>query len=276
MLKTAIRALAIGAVMSAASVANALVIDNFTTLQSGISDFDVDGIGAFSSASTLGNDILGGQRDLFLINRVNTTPTNVLSGSSSVEVLNDVDLGNVLRLNMGGGAGGTLVVRWDGANTASGTDDPTLGLAAANARVANFLSTVDSATGFGATDFASAGNAFNFALEDVTLFNFSFQVFAYSAAGASFVQAVASPALIGQPIPFIDFVPVGLTGVDWGAVTALQVVINFGNTDTGVVDAVRGINLAIGTVNVIPTPGVLALAGLALLAAGVASRRRVV
>ena len=216
--------------------------------------FSAAGNGAGASASLLGS-MIGGARDIFVIEVAGGAPGRSDVG---VEGVTAFVAGGVYSFSTDAGQYGVGIIRWDGAaNT-------TFGQVAANTDAANLTAAIGSinTAGFAATDLASASLGFTIEVLSADA-GFPFTLQAFSASGMSEVTLV-SPG--GPGFYFIPFA--GFSGsANFSAITALQAIINFPGSP--IVDVDLRIDLASTAV---PEPGALALAGLALVGAGMARR----
>lgn len=264
-MKKEIKLLAGTALLGMSMTAQAGVIDLFETDQAPLVDNTTADGGLSSSVNTLGTDILGGSRDLFVELLDNG---GVATREASIGVG-----GGVLDFSTDTLAAGTGTVQWDG-NDGSINLDP---------------------TGLGGVDLTEAGTIFGFAV--TTLFSdagYEFLVNAYtdatnwtsisfSATGVvapttSFIPFAAfmNPALCGtvNPAPGVNSVtcsdgagnPGGFNVVDFTNLGALELVIDPNGGSTS-------IDLTLEQVATVPEPSVLGLIGAGLLAGGLVARR---
>lgn len=274
--------LGVGASLLAASFgAQAGIVDLFTTEQLLAKDFtngtitEADSI--YSQAgSGADSTILGGYRDLWVTNL--SGGVNNVAGSSI-----NVTSGNLF-FSSDSSATGVGEIQWDGDDSAIGAD-PIYDV--------NF-------TGLGGIDLTQGGSLNAFEL--TTIFsdqNWVFEITMYTDAtnwtkvslDASSVGPGNSPAI--SYIPFSAFTNDALcgtygadtgvnqitcsgTGADASNLGALVARINAGdpNAPGGSVAPTIAVDLQLDSVRTVPEPGVLALMGMGLMAAGLAGRRR--
>lgn len=244
----------------------AIIVDLFTTDQAEITDND-GAVGGGSTSSVVGGDILGGERDL-LIDQIAQDGTTDPAIESSIGVA-------VSRLAFSNdtGAMGIGEVQWDGVD-GSGTLD---------------------ATGLGGIDLTDGGTLNAFMIETISSdANWNFEVIAYTDAtnwtrisfAATEVPSGSGPVLSTiaftgftddslcgdtNPVPGVNEITCGGTGVDLTNLGALQLILNTGfNGSPSAFD----IDLRLANITTVPEPGVLALMGMGLMAAGFATRRR--
>lgn len=243
-----------------------IVVDLFTTDQATISDND-GAAGGGATSSVIGADILGGERDLLIDQIAQDGPTDPSIESSIGVAVSRLAFSNDT------GAMGIGEVQWDGAD-GSGVLDP---------------------TGLGGIDLTDGGTLNAFLVETISSdANWNFEVIAYSDAtnwtrisfAATEVPSGTGPVLstisfegftndllCGQtnPVPGVNEITCSGTGVDLTNLGALQLILNTGfNGSPSAFD----IDLRLSNITTVPEPGVLALLGMGLMAAGFASRRR--
>jgi len=228
-----------------AAAAQATLIDDFSTNQLPmLKDLTTDDSGLWSQVS--GTGILGSYRDLFV--------TKTL-GDPAIDGTSIGVHGGLLRFSNDTEQGGVGIVRWDGNALGSGT-----GLAAAIASI--------NPIGLGGIDLAADALGFEIVVHSADAgFNFTLQAYT-SATDWSQITLPATPGPGTHFIPFAAFVMGGTAAVNWADIGALQAIINYPGT---VVD----VDLSIRRARAVPEPASIALVGMALLAAGVASRRRI-
>lgn len=258
MIKT-LSAIAIAALTMVGGAQAALVstIDLFTTNQAKLIDTTVGGVVASEVGSALDTTILGGFREIMVDQKGNDGQ----GAESEISVS-----GGLLKFSNDFGARSTGTVRWDGQSAPAG--------GAINE------------TGLGGLDI---GNALTDFFELKVTFadgQYFFRIDAYTSATRwSTVQIAAQQ----HALPITSYIPLaafldctnsvppgpplvtvtcGAGGaVDFDNLGALQAVIDVDGT-------AAALDLALNQVTVVPEPNAIALVGLALLGAGVASRRR--
>ncbi len=254
-IKSAIAAAALAFSFSAQSA----VVDLFSTSQADLTDTVLGGGGLMSQVGSAGDTtILGGYRDLGV-----ELQSILVPGASGAATIGAS--GGILNFSTSSISTGTGLVRWDGANTGAAIDTG----------------------GLGGINF---GDVFTDSFEVTTVFSdagFTFVIEAYNSATQwSSVSIVSNSHPFSLPgtisyIPLIAFldcanafpvpgvnVTCGAGGpVDFSALGALQVIVD-------PLGASTSIDLSLNQVSVVPEPGSLALASLALLGAAVGTRRR--
>lgn len=257
-----LKALAIAALATcgAANAALTTVVDLFDTPQTRLTDSTL-GNGAETSqvGGVADASILGGYRELFVDLKAN-------GGDPAMEARLGVSAG---RLNFSNDslASSTGIVRWDGVS--QGANINATGLQTAPGVGVNLGNVL---TDSFQLDILFADGGFEFVLEAYT-----------SATQWSKVSIISNshPTPVSSLIPLVAFLdctnafPVpGVTvscgaggAVDFSNLGALQAVIDPSGTQTS-------LDLTLNSATVVPEPAALSLVGLALLGAGVASRRR--
>lgn len=261
-MRKTLQAVAIAALATAGAAQAALVntVDLFTTNQAGITDVAVDGnVRTSQVGSNADTSIFGGYRELIVEKKSGANPNN----GASMNVFN-----GTLSFNVGSQTTGTGIVRWDGVT--AGADNAALsainpvglgGLFLGNALTDSFQIDVI---------FSDAG--FSFVLEAYTNANQWSKVEILSNAHpvptSTFIPLAAFLDCTNAfPVPGVTVSCGGGGAVDFTNVGALQAVIDPNGSFVA-------LDLTLGQVQVVPEPGALALVGLALAAAGVATRRR--
>lgn len=269
-MRKTLQALAIAA-LATTGVAQAAItttIDLFTTNQNGafaVVDNVVDGNVRTSQVGNAGDaSIFGGFRELIVEVKDNGGNT---SRTASMDVFN-----GELSFSTSSQTKGTGIVRWDGASV--GSDGAALSainpIGLDNGSGGLFLGNVLSDVFQMDVIFSDAG--FKFVLEAYTNANQWSKIEILSNA-----HPVPTTTLIplaafmdcfnAFPVPGVTVSCGGSGPVDFANVGALQAVIDPNGEFTS-------LDLTLGQVNVVPEPGALSLVALALLGAGVATRRR--
>ncbi len=254
-MKREIKLLAASALLLGSSIANAGTVDLFSTDQAFLTDATLADGGLSSSVSTLGTDILGGSRDLYVELLSSSDPAN-LNASIGVSA-------GFFSFSTDSVATGTGWVQWDGADNSIALD----------------------MTGLGGVDITD-GNTLNaFAVDIINAdLGFDFEINAYTDAGNWTSAHLVSNATSGTAtINFADFTNCGLSNpgggilnigcaggtnpVDFTNLGALELKI----TPTG---GTVSLDLSLDQITTVPEPSVLGLMGIGLFAAGFVGRRR--
>ncbi len=249
--------IAVSAAIAVSFAAHAdLLIDDFTQGQTLVGDNVVDATGFSGTSASSPTTILGGTRDLFVI-ETDTPPLDNPSTGTSMDVFS-----GVLGFDNDSGQAGVGIVRWDGStNTSFGATGAT-----AAATLANAIASIDGA-GLGSVNFNSSAIGFQIDVLSADA-NFFFTLQAYSGAGNfSQFSALTFAGPGSYVIPFAAFVVAGGTGANFNNIGALQAIINYPGT------AVQDVDLRVSTARAVPAPATLALVGLALVGAGAVGRR---
>lgn len=249
-------------------------IDLFNTKQTKLTDTTVGGVIASEIGSIADASILGGFREIMVDQKVNAG-----SGEESTIGVS----GGLLKFSNEFGASATGIVRWDGATASTGGTIPLPGPLPTEHTTSGGAINV---TGLGGLDI---GNVFTDSFELKVTFAdgaYFFRIDAYTDAthwSTVKIQANQHALPITSYIPLLAFldctnsvppgpplvtVTCGAAGaVDFDNLGALQAVIDVDGT-------AAALDLALNQVTVVPEPNAIALVGLALLGAGLASRRR--
>ena len=243
--------------VSGAQAATMSTIDLFTTNQAKLTDTTTVGVMSSEVGNIADTTILGGFREIMIDQKVN----DGFGAESNIAVS-----GGLLKFSNDFGASSTGTVRWDGQSAVTGGAINVTGLGSID--IGNVL-----------TDFFELKVQFADGM-------YFFRIDAYTSATRwSTVQIAANQHVlpITTYIPLLAFldctnsvppgpplvtVTCGSAGpVDFDNLGALQAVIDVNGT-------AAALDLALNQVTVVPEPNAIALVGLALLGAGVASRRR--
>lgn len=236
-------------------------IDLFDTDQTALLDATTGDGGMSSSVTTMGSDILGGERDLFV--ELLSNPSN-LAFPATIQVA-----AGQLSFSVGSQATATSTVQWDGIDGSSALNEVGLGGVDLSGSTNFEIATIFSDLGF------------EFVIEAYTdadnWTSISFSASGVAVPTTSFIPLAGfdNPALCGLPMGFlpagVNSITCGGVGgnqtVDWGNLGALQFIIDpLGGTTS--------VDLTLDSVQAVPVPSTLAIFGLGLFAAGVVSRRK--
>lgn len=260
-MKTELKILASAALLALGSSANAAVVDLFSTDQAEIEDTTADATIApatieGSSVSTLGSDILGGERDIWINLTTQAAQTPNANVRASVA-------GGSFSVSVDSGATASAEIQWDGADGSSAVDP----------------------TGLGSIDLYALGADGFRAFVNYSDLGFPFAITAYQSATdyttisleAHEVSPFTVPGEPGTLIPFDAFQLCGASvvfcsdadGTDLHFLSALVVrfdpLSSFGAFDLTLDNIVT---------EDVPEPSAMALLGLGLLGTGFAGYRR--
>ena len=254
---TAVAVAALTMVGGAQAANNTSTIDLFSTAQAKLTDTTIVGVVASEIGNLLDNTILGHFREIMVDQKSNAG----FAEESTIGVS-----GGLLKFSNEFGASSTGTVRWDGMSVVAGGAINVTGLGGLD--IGNVL------TDFFELKVTFADGVYNFRIDAYT-----------SATQWSTVEIMANQHALPvttyiplaafldctnmvPPGPPLVTVTCGVGGaVDFDNLGALQAVIDVAGT-------AAALDLALNQVTVVPEPNAIALVGLALIGAGVASRRR--
>jgi hypothetical protein len=266
--------------------AQAGTVDLFTTEQLLAKDYTN---GSFTAADSIYSQaggaadttILGGYRDLVVSNL--TGGVNNVAGSS-INVT-----GGQLYFSTDTSATGQAQIQWDGNDAGSVFDIATSGLGGLDLTMGGSLSAFELTTIFSdqgwtfeITMYSSATNWTTVSLDATSVG--TGQPGSQTSPHISYIpfSAFTTDALCGTygAAPGVNKITCGGTGADATSIGALVATLNVGDpfAPNGTGSAPQGrtiaVDLQLDSVRTVPEPGVLALMGMGLMAAGFASRRR--
>ena len=265
--------------------AQAGTIDLFTTQQLLVKDYVDGGWNAtdsiYSQVGSLADaTILGGYRDLVVSN---------LSGGVDKVAGSSINVtGGQLYFSTDTSATGQGQIQWDGDDSGSGVFDINytglggIDLTMGGALSAFELTTIFSDQGwvFEVTMYTDASNWTTVSLDASSVGPGG----TYGSPHVSYIpfSAFTTPALCGTygAAPGVNAITCGGTGADATKLGALVATLNVGDplapdgTKSAPQDRTIAVDLQLDSVRTVPEPGVLALMGMGLMAAGFASRRR--
>lgn len=259
MIKT-LSAVAVAALtMVGAAQANIItVVDLFNTPQADVVDITADAVAVSSEMGPVAiSQVLGGYRELI----INQTVHNRANSTSSIGVNS-----GFLNMSNSAGAASTGIIRWDGFSAVTGGAINTTGLGGiyfGNALTDSFELSVDFADGVYFFQIDAYTSATRWSTVKIEANQHLFPITSLIPL-AAFLDCTNSV----PPGPPLVTVTCGSGGaVDFSNLGALQATIDVDGIATN-------LDLSLNQVTVVPEPNAIALVGLALLGAGVASRRR--
>jgi hypothetical protein len=256
----------LAAAMSLSFTATAGTVDLFSTSQARLTD-STTGDGGVSSSVGDGTDatILGGSRDI----SVELLTVDAFNPDAEARI---GVAGGALSFSVDSLATATGTVQWDGVDNSIALDADGLG---------GFDLLADGANAFEVvTIFSDLGYRFDIEAytDDDTWTKISFLATGVAAPTTSYIPlggftnallcGYTGDGSAGSAIPGVTSIQCGADGlVNWASLGALQLLIDpLGGT--------TAIDLTLDSVTTVPEPGVLALMGMGLLAAGFAGRRK--
>lgn len=256
-----------------------VVIDLFTDPVGGVQEVKTSTLGATVTDQNLvafpTSTVMGGYRDLSI-----TKTADSIGGANDGESRLAAG-GGVLSVDNATGNKSVAVVTWDGSNAAGnagGAVNPFglggIDLTAGGAANSIFAQVLAADLGFdykitvwdmdGSKSVLEAGVQFGVNSTVSSSYLFSW----FNLASGQYCDGNVAPPTCADPTTQLDF-KITRTGglIDFTKIGALQ--LELSNVSTASVD------MAMGAVSTVPEPGALALVGVALMGAGIASRRRI-